>query len=441
MSLTRVLLVDDEPLVLIGMQSMLDWQALGFEIIGTARNGAEALKIVEEQSPDIVVSDIQMPLMDGLSLAEACRRRDPALPAFIMLTSYEEFDYVKRSMGFGAVEYLVKMELTADSLTAALNRARDQVEKERALRHPASQPESGMELYRDRFFLQLFGGMFRDRKTLDAHSAELGLHFDAPCYTLAIVALQHKDLQTEQLATLSASVTRMAADVLGKFCPCTVTGVDLRHFSVLFPLESDQNISGQLQELLQRTSKILYNYFSARLYWAVGRPVTDILDIPKSHRSAFAVLQLLSDVEPIGFPDEAGRSGLDHRAQVVAQVQEYIRQNLDKRLSLNDVASVFNFSPNYLSQLFAQSGETGFVEYVTDARVIAAKELMATTDLKIYEISERVGFESAFYFSKVFKKIEGVSPKRYMQRLRGGTDARDADTDARTEDENADTTS
>ena len=440
MALTRVLLVDDEPLVLIGMQSMLDWQALGFEIVGTARNGAEALKMIEEQSVDVVVSDIQMPLMDGLTLAEACRRQDAALPAFIMLTSYEEFDYVKRSMGFGAVEYLVKMELTPESLTAALQRARDLVEKEHTLRRPAAAPENGVELYRDRFFLQLYGGMFRDRKTLDAHSAELGLDFNAPHYTLVIAALQHKDLQTEQLATLSASVTRMAADVLGKYRRCTVTGIDLRHFSVLFPLESEQDIAGQLRDILQRTSKILYNYFSARLYWAVGRPVSDILDIPKSHRSAFAVLQLLSDVEPIGFPDEAGRSSMDHWAQIVAEVQEYIRQNLDKRLSLNDVASVFSFSPNYLSQLFAQSGEASFVEYVTDARVAAAKELMAATDLKIYEISERVGFESAFYFSKVFKKIEGVSPKRYMQRLRGA-DARDADPDAKMEEENADPTS
>ena len=101
-------------------------------------------------------------------------------------------------------------------------------------------------------------------------------------------------------------------------------------------------------------------------------------------------------------------------------MQEYIRQNLGKRLNLNEVASVFNFSPNYLSQLFAQWGESGFVEFVTATRVNAAKDLMASTDLKIYEISERVGFESAFYFSKVFKKVEGISPREYMQRVKGG---------------------
>lgn len=60
-------------------------------------------------------------------------------------------------------------------------------------------------------------------------------------------------------------------------------------------------------------------------------------------------------------------------------------------------------------------GESGFVEFVTATRVNAAKDLMASTDLKVYEISERVGFESAFYFSKVFKKVEGVSPREFVQ--------------------------
>ena len=83
------------------------------------------------------------------------------------------------------------------------------------------------------------------------------------------------------------------------------------------------------------------------------------------------------------------------------------------------MASVFNFSPSYLSQLFSQWGESGFVEFVTVTRINAAKELMATSNLKVYEISGRLGYESAFYFSKVFKKVEGVSPREYMQRLKG----------------------
>ena len=79
--MTRIFLVDDEPLVLIGMQGMLNWSELGYEVAGTARNGAEALKAIEEKRPDIVVSDIRMPVMDGFlpwrkaatRMAQLCR--------------------------------------------------------------------------------------------------------------------------------------------------------------------------------------------------------------------------------------------------------------------------------------------------------------------------------------------------------------------------------
>lgn len=413
----RVYLVDDEPLVLIGMQSMLDWRSLGYEVVGTARNGADALGDIREICPDIVVADIVMPVMDGLTLAETCRKTDAALPVFIMLTSYEELDYVKRSMRFGAVEYLNKVDLTASSLTAALERARRVVEKEAALRTPAMHAGGRLEPYRERLFLQLYGGLFTDHGVFDRVVSELDLHFDAPWYAVALAQLQCGGAGPEQLSVLSAGITGMAAKTLPRYLPCWVTGMDLRHFSVLAPLESPQELRSRLEPVLTKAGSILYNYFSTPLHWAVGTPVADILQAGQSQQAAFDLLPLLSDAQPVLFsPDLAAPA--DHRARLVAQVQAYIRQHIDKRLSLNDVASVFNFSPNYLSQLFAHSGSGGFVEFVTAARIAQAKHLMATTDLKVYEISSRVGFESAFYFSKVFKKLEGISPREYIQRVR-----------------------
>ena len=140
----------------------------------------------------------------------------------------------------------------------------------------------------------------------------------------------------------------------------------------------------------------------------------DILQVAQSQKDAFATLQLLRSDAPVVFYHERPNTPLDHRAQVVAQVQQYIREHLAERLTLNEVAAVFNFSPNYLSQLFAQNSESGFVEFVTATRIAAAKETMASTDMKIYEISN------------VFKKLEGVSPREYIQRMKGSyVDAKD----------------
>ena len=210
--------------------------------------------------------------------------------------------------------------------------------------------------------------------------------------------------------TLSTGVTRMAAETMPKYRPCRVTAMDLRHFSVLLPLEADEDPETVLAPILKTAGQILYNYFSTAIYWAVGRPVNDILKISESQHDAFAALPLLHEGEPVAFYHESPNTQLDHRAQVVGQVQQYIRDHLSERLTLNDVAAVFNFSPNYLSQLFAQKQREWFCGVCHCHPHHRCEGTDGSTDLKVYEISDKVGFDSAFYFSKVFKKLEGVSP-------------------------------
>lgn len=107
-----------------------------------------------------------------------------------------------------------------------------------------------------------------------------------------------------------------------------------------------------------------------------------------------------------------------YKDQLIRQIKSYIQANLGQRLTLNNVAAVFGFSPSYLSQLFARHSDQTFVEYVNGEKIRAAKEMMREENVKFYEIAERLGFENAFYFSKVFKKIEGCSPREYVQRLK-----------------------
>ena len=102
---------------------------------------------------------------------------------------------------------------------------------------------------------------------------------------------------------------------------------------------------------------------------------------------------------------------------LVEHAKQYIREHLDERIVLQDIADTFNVSPNYLSQLFKKFENIGirlpFQEYLIQERMKKARLLLLTTDLKIYEIADQLGFESAFYFSKVFKKVTGVSPKDF----------------------------
>lgn len=97
-------------------------------------------------------------------------------------------------------------------------------------------------------------------------------------------------------------------------------------------------------------------------------------------------------------------------------MKKYIKSHLSDKLSLNDVAALYGISPNYLSSLFKKYNNCGFSEYITECKIAQAKKMMNEENRKIYEIADMLGFESAFYFSKVFKKLEGISPSEYMNK-------------------------
>ena len=104
----QLLIVDDEPLVQAGIRSMLNWNEMNIEICGTAMNGQAALKIIEEKSTDIVITDIKMPVMNGLELAKTCRERyGDNCPYFIILTSYEDFQMARDAFSYQVSDYLV----------------------------------------------------------------------------------------------------------------------------------------------------------------------------------------------------------------------------------------------------------------------------------------------------------------------------------------------
>ena len=96
----RALIVDDEDIIKIGLKTIIDWEQLGFEIVGTAEDGLEAIKKVEELSPDLIITDIIMPRMDGIELMEELKKRGFA-GKIIVLSNYGEVDYVKRAMKLG----------------------------------------------------------------------------------------------------------------------------------------------------------------------------------------------------------------------------------------------------------------------------------------------------------------------------------------------------
>ncbi|KAF6577751.1 response regulator transcription factor [Paenibacillus sp. EKM212P] len=125
----KVVIVDDEPKLRQGLQTLIPWESLGFIVTATAANGKEALEVIEEKAPDVVIVDIRMPVMDGLQLIEHLRSSGHHLH-FMILSGYADFEYAKQAIKYGVFGYLVK-PVDIDEMSSSLKRIRERIEEER----------------------------------------------------------------------------------------------------------------------------------------------------------------------------------------------------------------------------------------------------------------------------------------------------------------------
>lgn len=134
----KVLLVDDEPAALEGMQLWINWPELGFEICGTSSNGAEALEKIGQLHPDLVVTDVRMPGMDGLEMIEAWQKQNARQQvSFAIVSGYSEFQYAQKALRFGITRYLLKPideEMAAEELRAIYQELAEEQERQRITR-------------------------------------------------------------------------------------------------------------------------------------------------------------------------------------------------------------------------------------------------------------------------------------------------------------------
>ncbi|WP_367568562.1 response regulator [Lacrimispora sp.] len=526
----KLLIADDEPLVQIGIKSMLNWSDYGIEICGAAMNGKNALEMIAEYSPEIVITDIRMPIMNGLELAKACRETYGNIPVFIFLTSYEEFQLIKEAMSYEAVDYLIKLELNAEALSETIKKALSRLENLQVSMEYKNSGRPLLQSYYEKFFMRLLHNLFDSEEQFELQARDLKLDFTDQCYVTALCEIReenHKDMDYTKLMNLYNSTLQMAGEIICKHVPAYMVSLDMKHFAVIFHLSSQEDYREEaVLQALHNAAQMVHNYFNVTVFTGVGTPVSQPLKISESYQEARQAKSLAEDGQPVVvftdndtasirnsfnisvfkndmtkafnefdtdvlfhalteiiglfeahparylqaadgacnllylalslLPDgeenmteifssysdgyrsiyrfssvdqivewmTVFRDGLcqvlkskrkTYKAHVITNVQKYIDNHVAEKLSLNEVAGVFGLSPNYLSILFKKNSSLGFSEYIAQAKINKAKSLLLEEDMKIYEAADKLGFESAFYFSKVFKKVTGLSPREFIQ--------------------------
>lgn len=371
--MNKVFIVEDEEILREGMKNNINWEKEGFIFCGDASDGEEALPLIQKTAPDIIITDIKMPFMNGLELSRRVKLESPSTK-IILLTGYDEFDFAREAISIGADEYLLK-PFSAKKILDTLNLISEKIKKEKT----------------DKV-------LSFERYTLEK---ELLKNFE-----------NKKDLIHEFYKTDNAEIEEFfkfgKISEIDNFTETYVKNLqEYGDHSYIFTYYVFMN----LFILASKFLKILGENHIERGIPQVKNIDSFCMEITDSIKLKDALKNIFFRVIHLREEHKSDKYG-----SLVEEAKSYIRKNYhNQNLSLNNVAYNVHVSPNHFSNIFKNSIGESFTDYLIKYRIEKAKELLNSTTLKTYEISEKVGYPDSHYFSYIFKKITGFTPSEFRK--------------------------
>jgi len=432
--LYKIFLVEDQSTIRESMRESISWESAGFVFAGEAPDGEMALPLIEEIKPDILITDIMMPFMDGLELSRIVRKNMPWIK-IIILSGHDEFNFAREAISIGITEYLLKpvdsMELINALKKAALLIENEKLEKEN-IESIHKRLKDSMQIMKEKFLINLISGVVPSAEAIEK-SKLFNMNIISRYYTVTIITPQMKEkAATNREYEEYLKTECLIGDMVDSDPDIIKLSRNLREILLIFKGDNPEEL--EKNSLLK--SEILKNKVEENsecfLTVYIGSVKERIHGISQSFRDAETLKKFshMSDKNKImhyndmaKFIEELGE-GIDTRkmkryVDVIGKAKEFINENFSEPdISLNTVASSVNISPSHFSTIFSQeTGET-FIEYLTNTRIKKAMELLKTTNLKSSEIAFKVGYNDPHYFSHIFKKTTGITIRDFIQRER-----------------------
>lgn len=369
----RILLVDDDQNIVNGLCSIIKENFGNTFAISSACDGSDALKLLTEEYYHVIVSDIRMPKLDGISLLELISKNQ--IPSVvIMLSGYDDYTYIRSALKLGAYDYLLKpvnIQNFVSMLRLLIPRLKDSVAKLQA------------------------------EAVNTVHPAVQGDYFDLPAdepyYT-------GEDLGKE-LERLSAGLLSMDED-----------GTKERMEEIFSHLSADQMTKEQFKQIMSAFLYTLMQKNTGLIPIIASYKLSDN-DLAAQIKNQPHVSQLKQKMEQILllYMEKLKSQQEKKEEYVVKKAQAYMEKHYSEQLLLADIAAQFNLHPNYFSSLFKKQLDMTVRDYILQLRIRKAKEMMEDPAIKLLDIALAVGYEDAAHFNRAFKNVTGVSPSRYRE--------------------------
>lgn len=496
----NIFVIEDEPPILRDILAIIESFHEDYQIIGKAYNGQEALDFIKENGSriDVLISDIQIPVVDGLEVIAAAHRQFPHILS-IILTGYSNFDYARKAIKCQVFDYLLKPideeELHTQLQKAYTRKCLDYMKTPAHNTEPVSAPSDNhyqivilslgsfpvySSLYNELFpelWKQLCVEEYLEKSSLLADNYWI---IDGTSLGEKIILFH---IPEEKISDSRQYLTEILQPLCQKETPITIavdtsfSGIRDVHRSVLnlknfisktirigmsqllfypeFPEDNSIKYAPLFAASKERLSLLLLqknipvfeaelkNYicqisshnipaFSVHRFLCellqtcisicpfqrkdmdISSTITDVLLLSDTYAALYENLRsiFLSLFEKIIQNDNTSNS----RADIILKVDAYMKKHYREPINTKSIAEKFGFTPAYLSKLFRDYKSITPADYIIQLRMEKAKELLSSSSgCKIKDIAAAVGYEDSLYFSKVFKKTTGMSPRQYLE--------------------------
>lgn len=359
MIMFTVQLVDDEPIVRKGLRKLIAWEELGFEIICEAENGEEALEQLATQKVDVIITDIGMPIMNGIDLMKETRAKGYEAE-IIVLTAYGEFEYAKSAIKYGVTDYMLK-PIEEAQITETLNEVKKKLEEklENENRYKLYSMNTGKE------------------RTFSRENDKLLIKYVMTTNPKAFEILEQ--IMQEERAFGESHISSMCL-----------------RFSYI------------LEELVTRV-KEKYAYLTKlkniEHYMHYGEQAENIKEelingFEKNVRGIFDIFE---------------QSRVIYKDNVVMQACQYVVAHIDEEITLTTISESLSISKNYFCSLFKNETGENFLSFVTRMKMKRAQFLLREENLRVYEVCDLLGYTDTTYFTRLFKKYTNMTPNEYKK--------------------------
>ena len=321
--LYKVFFVEDEIVTREGIRDNVDWEAHGFEFCGEASDGELALPLLQAVKPDVLITDIRMPFMDGLQLSQIVRDRMPTTK-IIILSGHDEFEYARKAIKLGVSEYLLK-PVSVQDLHNVLQKVASELELEQgeqhALQRLRDQVEENRVALRERFLLRLVTGVASSAEAIEK-SQMLGIDFVARCYLVVVIRIEPSNSSEPIDYQRCQAAQQLVSDIVENNPDVFLLRKDIDELVLVLKGNSPENLYEERDLLLERI-KPAVEQIQSKLAVGSGPPQKRITDICQSFIDATDNLQAVTSGRRAGF-----NSGFDNARLLKVDksaVEDYLR--------------------------------------------------------------------------------------------------------------------